>query len=109
MLALIIMFTVATVTLTTTTRTSITTMTLMSACITNRHYDFLCLWQKLDAASTDPKPHALSANAFLVGLPLESFIAPFIPANLQAKETLLGLVPVFNGDFKLPPSFFSKS
>ena len=70
--------------------------------------DFLWVWQNLDAAPTEPKPQALSANALRVGLPLESFIGPFIPANLQANETRLGLVPDFNGAFKLPPSLLSK-
>ena len=47
----------------------------------------------------------MSASAFLVGRPLSSFIGPFIPANLQAKETRLGLVPDFNGAFKLPNDY----
>ena len=51
-------------------------------------YFSLCLLQKLFAAPTLPNPHFFKAIAFLVGSPLASFIAPAIPANLQAKETL---------------------
>jgi len=39
---------------------------------------------------------------------LLSFIAPFIPANLAANETLLGLVPDLTGGFRLAPSVLLK-
>ena len=42
-----------------------------------------------------------------MGLPFESFIGPFIPANLAANDTLLGLVPDLTGAFKLDPCFFA--
>jgi hypothetical protein len=72
------------------------------------YHVFLFLLAKLRAASTEPKPHFFSASAFLVGLPFESFIGPFIPANLAAKETLRGFVPLDTGAFKLAPSFLLK-
>ena len=66
-------------------------------------YDFLLLLAKLRAAATEPKPHFLSANALRVGLPFESFIGPFMPANLAANETRLGFTPFASGAFKVPP------
>ena len=68
----------------------------------------LCLFAKLRADSTERKPHLLSASAFLVGRPFSSFIGPFIPANLAAKEILRGLTPRLTGGFKLEPSFLLK-
>jgi hypothetical protein len=64
----------------------------------------LCLAAKFLAASLELKPQALSASFNLVGLPDLESNDPFIPPNLAAKETRLGLVPVFTGDFKLEPS-----
>ena len=65
---------------------------------------FLCLLAKFLAASTEPKPHALSAKAFLVGVPSLFFIGPFIPANRAAKLIRRGLVPSFTGALRLDPS-----
>lgn len=61
------------------------------------HYDFLCLFAKLRADSTDRKPHLRNAKALRVGRPFSSFIGPFIPENRAAKLTLRGLVPFFTG------------
>jgi hypothetical protein len=47
-------------------------------------------------------PQAFSANAFLVGSPFVFSIGPFIPANLAAKDTLLGLSPDLTGAFNVP-------
>jgi hypothetical protein len=66
-------------------------------------YFFLCLFANALAAATELNPHAFSANAFLVGSPFGFFISPFMPANLAANDTRLGLTPDLTGAFKLPP------
>ena len=65
----------------------------------------LFLLQKLLAAATLPKPHFFKAIAFFVGSPLASFIAPAIPANLHANETLRFPVP----EVCLDPNFLPVS
>ncbi len=57
----------------------------------------------LRAASTLQNPQAFNANALRVGSPFGFFIAPSMPLNLAAKDTLLGFTPDFTGAFKLPP------
>ncbi len=58
------------------------------------------LFAKALASSLELNPHALSASFNLVGLPDLDNKDPFIPPNLAAKETRLGLVPDFIGAFK---------
>jgi hypothetical protein len=65
---------------------------------------FLCLAAKFLAASLDPNPQALSASFNLVGLPDLDNKDPAMPPNRAAKETRLGLVPVFTGALRLDPS-----
>jgi len=55
-----------------------------------------------------PNPHAFSASFNLVGSPFLLSNEPFIPPNLAAKLTLLGLVPDLTGAFKLEPSVLLK-
>ena len=64
------------------------------------NYDFLCALANFLAASTLPNPQAFNANALRVGSPLGFFIAPIMPANQAAKETLRGLTPDLTGAFK---------
>jgi hypothetical protein len=68
----------------------------------------LCLAAKALASSLLLNPQALSASFNLVGLPDLESNDPFIPPNLAAKDTRLGLTPDLTGAFKLDPSFLLK-
>ena len=63
------------------------------------HYA-LFLLAKLVAAWADENPHLFNANAFLVGLPLSSFIGPFMHPKRAAHDILRPLLPLYKGGFK---------
>lgn len=68
------------------------------------YYAFLLRFAKFLAESADLNPQRLRANALRVGLPLESFIGPRIPANLAANDTRLGFLPDLTGALRFDPS-----